>query len=379
MSASALRVAVIGLGWVAREVWLPRLARHPGFSVAALADPAVGAGDAPGLPPGARLYRDYREVPSPAVDAVFILTPNSTHAEISSWFLGEGKAVFLEKPVATSRRDLDVMEAAARAGGGRLALSCAARYRTDVGLLRDIVSQGLLGDPRLAELSWVRSSGVPGSGWFTSRASAGGGVLLDLGWHLIDVLHHLWGAAEVRAVTAVASHDFVGRAERSAAWRGDGARLGPSRADAEGHADAEDQMTALVVTDQYAAGLRFAWASHEERDRTVVALHGARASLTLTTTFGFSPLRVEQPSVVLRASGTATRFPLGPAVIGEEYDRQLDALPGLLFDEAATPRAFASARSVLAVIEGCYQACGSWLPCPAVDARSRASASWATR
>lgn len=348
-----LRVAVIGLGWVAREVWLPRLARHPEFTVVALADPTAELTSELRLVPERQVYRDFRDVPCSEIDVVFVLTPNQTHAAVASWFLRAGKGVFVEKPIGTSRQQLEMMETAARHGGGGLVLSGAARYRSDVRELHGYLSRGMLGSPRFAELSWVRSNGVPSSGSFTSRASAGGGVLLDLGWHVIDVLHQLWGTVPVRSVASVPGYDFVRSKDHSAQWRG-------ADTVTSSDFDVEDQLNALVITDRYAAGLRFAWASHEERDSTVLTLHGTHASLTLTTTFGFSPLRVEQPSLVLRTSGSVKQLPLTAQIVGEEYDRQLDALPELLARSDTSRQSFADAKGVLEVIDGCYRACGIW-------------------
>ncbi|MGA8116458.1 MAG: Gfo/Idh/MocA family oxidoreductase [Actinocatenispora sp.] len=351
MSGGRLRVAVVGLGWVAREVWLPRLTGHPDFTVVAAVEPDPAAADrVRHLPAATPVYRQHTEVPD-EVDAVFVLTPNHTHDTIAGWFLRRGTSVFLEKPTGTSPGQLDALERAARAGAGRLVLSAAARYRRDVGALRQLVDDGALGTPRLAELSWIRASGVPGSGWFTDRATAGGGVLVDLGWHVLDVFHQLWSPSPVTAAVAVAGHDFAGREEHAIDWRGHEER------DAR-PVDVEDQLTALLTTDHYAAQLRFAWASHEEADRTVLTLHGTDASLTLTTTFGFSPLRVATPSLVLRRNGTVREIPLPAASVGEEYDRQLDALPDLFAAADPTGRSMREARDVLSVVTACYRAAG---------------------
>lgn len=345
-----MRVVVVGLGWVSQEVWLPRLLAHPKFQVVAAVEPNAETvvraraliGDIP-------VHARHEDVPAGEVDGAFVLTPNHTHGLIGEWFLRQGCAVFLEKPTGTDRGQLDMLAMAARKGGGAVALSSAARHRADVATMRDVVASGALGTPRLAELSWVRSKGVPGKGWFTHRATSGGGVLVDLGWHLIDVAHRLWAPSPVRGAAAAASGDFLRRSGWDAGWRGE-------ESAASTGADVEDQLTALVSTDAYAMNLRFAWASHEELDRTTIALHGTEGSLVLRTTFGFSPLRVTTPTLVLKRGGVVEELPLPAARIGDEYDRHLDALVDLWQDADATARALSEAHDVLAVVEACYRA-----------------------
>jgi oxidoreductase len=341
-----VRTVVVGLGWVAREVWLPRLLAHPKFTLVAAVETNP---DAAGAVSGVPVYGDCADVPLDDVDLAFVLTPNHTHGRIGEWFLRRGRSVFLEKPTGTDRAQLDLLDRAARSGGGRLVLSAAARHRADIRELARLVSDGFCGTPRLAELSWVRARGIPTGGWFTDRATAGGGVLVDLGWHVIDVAQQIWGTSPVRAATAVAGDDFLRRRGWDAGWRG-----GPAHPTG---GDVEDQLTGLVVTDPYAMALRFAWASHEETDETRIALHGTEGSVELRTTFGFSPRRVT-PSLVARRGGERTDIPLPGVAVGDEYDRQLGALVGLMEEPGATARALAEAYAVLAVVDACYRSAG---------------------
>jgi oxidoreductase len=351
-----VRTVVVGLGWVAREVWLPRLLKHPGFELVGVVEPrpeaVARAAAAFGQVP---VYRKATEVPLDHADLVFILTPNHTHEQVADWFLRHGLTVFLEKPAGVSQRELDLLEAAASEGGGTLVLSAAARYRSDVTALHRLVADGTLGTPRIAELSWVRARGIPSSGWFTDRGMAGGGALIDLGWHVIDVAHYLWGISAPQTASAFASADFLCQEDWAAAWRG------PQAADPGGasHRDVEDQLTAMVITAAYAMTLRFAWASHEQSDVTTIVLHGTSASAALRTTFGLSPQRVSSPSLLLKRGGTVQEIQLRDDRPGTEYGRQLDALAGLVTEPEATARALADARGVLAVVEACYHAAGT--------------------
>ncbi|MFE0530352.1 Gfo/Idh/MocA family protein [Micromonospora sp. SD19] len=347
-----MRTVVVGLGWVATEVWLPRLLAHPAITVVGAVEPTVAAAErAAVLLGGVPVRPYYRDVPVDDVDMVFVLTPNHTHAEIAEWFLRRGRRVVLEKPNCTRVDEIDRLEAAAADGGGSLALSAAARHRTDVSALRDIVASGRLGTPRLAELSWVRGRGIPQRRWLTSSASAGGGALVDLGWHVLDVAHDLWGPVRVRAAVATATSDFLRRPDWSALWQ-------PSSAATPGGAqmyagDVEDQLTGLVTTDSYALGLRFAWASHEEVDQTTITLHGTDASAQLRTTFGFSPHRLARASLHVRSAGRVEEVMLPDTRVGAEYDRLLDDLV-TCDDDATTKRSLDCVRDILSIVEACY-------------------------
>ncbi|MGI5212791.1 Gfo/Idh/MocA family protein [Plantactinospora sp. CA-290183] len=348
-----MRTVVIGLGWVAREVWLPRLLGHAKFDVVAAVEPDPrAAARAAGLLGQIPVLSRHTEVDIEQVDLAFVLTPNHTHGALGEWFLRRDCSVFLEKPTSPDRGQLELLRTAGRQGRGRLVLSAAARHRTDVAALRRLVAEGRIGTPRLAEASWVRARGIPGSGWFTHRATAGGGVLLDLGWHVIDVVQELWGRSPVRSAAAVTGADFLGRRGWDAGWRGDAG-------DTAAEPDVEDQLTALVTTDAYALQLRLAWASHEEVDVTSIALHGSEGSASLRTTFGFSPLRVPEPALVLKQNSTVERVPLDAPEVGAEYDTQLDAVVGALERPDTTQQSLADATGALAVVEACYHAARS--------------------
>jgi oxidoreductase len=346
-----MNVAVVGLGWVAATVWLPRLLANPDYRVVAVVEPdGECAARSAAIMTGCPLYSSHRDVPLDGLDAVFVLTPNHTHAEIGSWFLRRGCAVLLEKPTCVHPAEIELLSAAAEAGGGRLGLSAAARHRADVAALRNVVRSGVLGTPRLADLSWVRARGIPRSHWFTDRRRAGGGVLIDLGWHVIDVALDLWGPVSVRSATACASADFLGLDGWGASWHGTAAAPSPP-------GDVEDQLTALVATDSYGLRLRFAWASHEDTDETVLVLHGTDGTAELHTTFGFSDRRRAIPSLRVKRSGTVAPMRVDADGVGAEYDRQLTELTALRgSDEEATKRALDEARDVLRVVDACYSA-----------------------
>ncbi|MGW4156187.1 Gfo/Idh/MocA family protein [Micromonospora chersina] len=343
-----VRVAVAGLGWAGRQIWLPRLAGHPRFTVTAVVDPDATARDRArathGVPDA---YADVADLPADAADLVVVAVPNHLHAAVAARLLRRGVPVFLEKPVCLTSAEADDLADAERAGGAVLLAGSAARYRADVRALVDAAAG--LGPVRHADVAWVRARGVPDAGgWFTRRDLSGGGALVDLGWHLLDTVLPLLGPAPILHAVGSVSDDFVNDDAAQAAWRGTAVHGGSG--------DVEDTARAFLLTaDGASAALHACWASHEARDRTTIAVHGTRGSVTLRCTFGFSPNREPTPELTRTRDGETVRLPLPAEPVGAEYDRQLDALPDLLAAPASRGVAAADARRTIDAIERIYR------------------------
>lgn len=345
-----VRVALIGLGWVGQQVWLPALAESSAYEVTALVDiaPAALAAAAAVAP---RAWRGRRPDPiGPDIaDLAVVAVPNDLHTETAEALLARDVSVFVEKPVCLSSTELRRLRAAEAGGRGALLAGSAGRYRADVRRLRALLPS--LGSVRLVELSWIRASGIPRrGGWFTSSSRAGGGALLDLGWHLLDVGLDLLGRPEVVRAVGVRSADLVHDPRWAADWRADvptgGAPLGE---------DVEDSATGFLVTEGgVGVSVSAAWASHQPYDVTTVRLHGSAGTATLRCTFGFSPQRVAGPELVLSRAGRTESVPLPSEPVGAEYDRQLADLPRLLADRGTRGRAVAEAGPVLRALEALY-------------------------
>lgn len=343
-----VRVAVVGLGWAARSIWLPRLHAHPAFTVGAVVDPdpaacALAVQDLADT----RLFASVDELTPRDADLAVVAVPNHLHADIACRLLTRGIPAFVEKPVCLDSEEARRLVVAENAGGAVLLAGSAARHRADVLALRELVAG--LGRLRHIEVSWVRARGIPDAGgWFTRRSLSGGGALVDLGWHLLDTVSPLLGEAGFEQALATVSDDFVRSSAARAAWR-DTAPVA-----AESDSDVEDTVRGFIVTDGgVSVSLRASWASHEPRDVTVIRVDGSAGSATLRCTFGFSPNRVPSELTVLR-DGEAGAVPVPHEEVGAEYVRQLDALPALLADPASRGRAAAETLRTIQVIERLY-------------------------
>lgn len=346
-----IKVAVVGLGWAARTIWLPLLTEHDGFLVVAVADPEPDARTQGAGAAGRDVLAvaDAGELSADEVDLAIVAAPNRLHATIAATLLRQGIAVFLEKPVCLTTAEAALLADAERSGGAVLLAGSAARYRPDIEALRERIAS--LGPVRHLELSWIRSRGIPaGRGWFTRRDLAGGGALVDLGWHLLDIGFLLTGTRRIRDVLGTTSADFLPQPDWRAAWRTD-----DPASDVKAASDVEDAARALLITDEgISMSLRASWASHESRDLTQIVVEGRAGTARLDCTFGFSPNRLPEPSLTLHREGRTELVPLPAEEVGSEYRRQVAALPALLRDRRLRGRAIAEAAGTVEVIERLY-------------------------
>ncbi|MFD5268551.1 Gfo/Idh/MocA family protein [Streptomyces sp. NPDC058335] len=348
---SPVKVAVVGLGWAGRSIWLPRLHRHPAFQVVAGVDADPAAREAAGAEvPGLRLVTDVAALHPADLDLAVVAVPNHLHTTVACRLLERSVPVFLEKPVCLNSAEAEQLAAAERAGGSVLLAGSAARHRTDMRELAAVVAT--LGRVRHVDISWVRASGVPDAGgWFTRRELSGGGALVDLGWHLLDALGPLLGPVDYGQVTGTVSDDFVNSRSRRAAWRQDGQEYDPET----GTGDVEDTARGFLVTeDGVSVALRASWASHQATDVTAITVEGSAGTATLRCTFGFSPNRLDGSVLTVHRDGEHTLVDLPHSAVGSEYDRQLDALTRLLGEPDRQGKAIDEVRHTIAVIERIY-------------------------
>lgn len=187
-----LRVGVIGLGGIGRSEHLPHWRTCPDAELAAIADGNPETLDQVGKQyPSARRATTWRElVEMKDLDVVDVATPNKWHAPMAIAALEAGKHVLCEKPMATNAADAARMLQAARKSGKTLMVNQHLRFSPTLRSLRRLAKDGGLGEVYHAHARWNRRRGVPNSRTFTSLDLAGGGPILDLGVHMLDLA--LW-------------------------------------------------------------------------------------------------------------------------------------------------------------------------------------------
>jgi predicted dehydrogenase len=202
-----VRVGVLGAGMISEyHVGGLKAAGAELVSICGL-DKAAEVAARHGIP---QWTTDYRVVLARQdVEAVVIATPDFTHEEIAVAAARAGKAILLQKPMARSSAECGRIIEAAEKAGVLLCVSFMHRYFDEV-----IQARTLLGERALGTVLTVRQrNATPGpdwAAWFFSKENVGGGAVLQLGVHGIDLVRHLFGEIEaVMAVTATMRKERV--------------------------------------------------------------------------------------------------------------------------------------------------------------------------
>lgn len=263
-----LKAAVVGLGWAGQQHLKGYLAQHD-VEVVGIADPNDDLRTAVTTEYGIeRGYADYQELlDRERPDLVSIGTPNFAHAEPTIAALDAGAHVLVEKPLARSYAEGLTMIQAAERNDRVLQVMFNQRYRPDARALKQFVDDGGVGEIYHAKAKWLRRSGIPGGGraWFTNRSLSGGGPLIDLGVHMLDMALHVLDEPRVLAVSG-AVYDHLGTALVSAVR------------DGSLHYDVEDFATSLIRLERgKTLTLEASWATFRENgDFMNVLVYGTR-------------------------------------------------------------------------------------------------------
>lgn len=147
------------------------------------------------------VFTDYNEMLKlEELDAVSVCTWNSAHMPAAIAALKAGKHVLCEKPMAINTKEALEMEKVAKESGKLLMIGFVRRFGNDARILKDFIDNGMMGDIYYAKASYLRRFGCPG-GWFGDSKRSGGGPLIDLGVHVIDLVRFLMNKPKAVSVT----------------------------------------------------------------------------------------------------------------------------------------------------------------------------------
>ena len=189
-----VKVGIIGCGGIANGKHLPALKQLDNVEIVAFCDiieeKAQQAAKTFGAP-GAKVYKDYKDLlKNESIVSVHVCTPNKSHSFISIDALNAGKHVLCEKPMAKTSEEAIRMVEAAKKNKKLLTIGYQGRYNPDVQYMKQVAQAGELGDIYLAKPHAVRRRGVPTWGVFLNEEEQGGGPLIDIGTHALDLT--LW-------------------------------------------------------------------------------------------------------------------------------------------------------------------------------------------
>jgi predicted dehydrogenase len=207
-----MRLGFLGTGWIGRNR-MEALLDSGLVSEVAICDPNDDmAREALASAPGAQLVASLEQLLALEPDGVVIATPSAMHAEQCIAALDAGVAVFSQKPLGRNVREVAAVLDAARSTDRLLGVDLSYRHTAAMQAIRDRIRAGALGDVFAADLVFHNAYG-PQSGWFWDPRLSGGGCLIDLGVHLVDLALWLFDFPDVLEARATLMRD--GRPARS--------------------------------------------------------------------------------------------------------------------------------------------------------------------
>lgn len=217
-----VRIGIIGCGGIANGKHMPALKKLPEVEMVAFCDiieeRAQKAAKNFGTP-DAKVFTDYKELLKLDLDVVHVLTPNRQHSFITVDALESGKHVMCEKPMAKTAADARAMVEAAKKSGKKLTIGYQHRHKPEARYLKSVIERGDLGDIYYAHAYAIRRRGTPNWGVFLNEYEQGGGPLIDIGTHSLDLTLYLMNNYKPRMVVGT-TYKKVENPEMGNPWGG---------------------------------------------------------------------------------------------------------------------------------------------------------------
>lgn len=217
-----LRVAIIGCGGIANGKHLPSLKKLEQVEMVAFCDIEIKKAEKAAIEygtPEAVVYKNYKQLlEDESIDVVHVLTPNISHAEISIASMEAGKHVMCEKPMAKTSEEAKLMVETAERTGKKLTIGYNNRFRQDSQYLHNVCKQGDLGEVYYAKAHAIRRRAVPTWGVFLDEEKQGGGPLIDIGTHALDLTLWMMNNYKPKSVMGTTYHKLGQKKDAANAW-----------------------------------------------------------------------------------------------------------------------------------------------------------------
>lgn len=255
-----MKVGVIGCGAIAVGQHIPAYLNNPKTEIKYFCDPMPGRAETVAEQFGCGIaVTDYRVVlQDPEVTAISICTPNMMHCQIAVEAMQAGKHVLCEKPAASNYEEALRMQQVQHETKMTLNIGVFNRFNDTVNQIKSMIDDGKLGEIYQVYVSFRSHRAIPGlGGAFTTKAIAGGGVLIDWGVHFLDIVMYCCGDPKPTSVSAE-TYSKLGAPIEDYVFKKMWA--GPPKVD--GVYDVEEYVTALIRTEGPSITLNGAWAQN---------------------------------------------------------------------------------------------------------------------
>ncbi|MFW5985765.1 MAG: Gfo/Idh/MocA family protein [Halanaerobiales bacterium] len=203
MGKSKTKIGIIGAGNIAQNAHIPAYLKCDDVELVAVCDlkeeRAQEVAEKYNMDYAVTNYEELVAIPE--IDAVSICTWNNAHAETAIASALAGKHVLCEKPMAVNVGEAEAMLKTARENNIIFMMGFTNRFRSSSKLIKKLAEAGKFGDIYYAKAAWRRRRGTP-LGWFTDLSKAGGGPVIDIGVHILDLTWYLMGKPDPVAVSA---------------------------------------------------------------------------------------------------------------------------------------------------------------------------------
>ncbi|MFB9278478.1 Gfo/Idh/MocA family protein [Cohnella cellulosilytica] len=270
------RIGIVGVGTIS-ELHLNAYRANADADIRAICDINEGRARETAVRFGAPgFYTDYREMfASGELDAVSICTWNNTHEPIAVAALEAGLDVLVEKPLSTTVEAALRIEEAVRASGRKLQVGYVRRYDGNAQLVKQFADRGEFGEFYYAHASSIRRIGNPG-GWFADKSRSGGGPVIDIGVHVLDLIWYLMGRPKVKSISANAYSRLGNRAniKHLSAYR---------TADYDASRNSVEDMANALIRFENGASLMLeaSFTLHAKENKTTIRLHGDKGGVEI--------------------------------------------------------------------------------------------------
>ncbi len=275
-------VAIIGCGRIANYAHLPALSKLDNVRIKYACDIIIEKANKAKIdfPKIEHTILDYHEaLNDKEVDTVFVLVPNYEHKRISIDALRAGKNVLCEKPIALNYKDALEMQKEAQKANKILNIGVNNRFNAAVNKIKEYAQGGTLGNIYHVESHFFTTRSIPGLGGpFTTKEKSGGGVLIDWGVHLLDLVQYIVGHRNLKSVSA-STKSVLAKNMKEYRY---GNMWAEDTSDIEhGTNDVEEFVSCFARYDTYTLSFTGAWASNIPADEFYLDIFGSKAGVRL--------------------------------------------------------------------------------------------------
>lgn len=273
---TTLKIGIIGVGSIS-NLHLQSYVANPRVELIGVHDLNLERAQEMATQYGApRVYTTLAELlGDPEIDAVSVCTWNNSHAEVAIAALEAGKHVLVEKPLSKSVAEAEAIAEAVSRTGKHLQVGFVRRFSSNATVLKSFIDAGELGQIYYAKAININRIGNPG-GWFADSAKSGGGPLIDIGIHVLDLCWYMMGCPRATTVSGTTYERLGNRANVTSLSRYKAADYDPSAS------DVEDLAVAFIRFDNGASlTLEASYSLHASTNQLAISLYGDKGGADL--------------------------------------------------------------------------------------------------